>query len=184
MGGSQGAAFLNEQGPEVAHAITQTGRTIRVHHQVGRGDVEPVKKAYAEYNIEATVEPFIKDMASVYSENHVALARSGALSVSELWGSATPSVFVPFPYAVDDHQTLNANAMAQIGAAHVIQQKDSTTESLSEAVLELAQSSEHYNALRERMNESSPEDAAKEIAREILHFAGYTAELTATGGAV
>ncbi|HIG17641.1 MAG TPA: undecaprenyldiphospho-muramoylpentapeptide beta-N-acetylglucosaminyltransferase [Candidatus Handelsmanbacteria bacterium] len=182
MGGSQGAAFLNEQGPEVARTLSEHGRDLRVHHQVGRGDVHAVKAAYAQVGVEAKVESFIKDMASVYAENHIALARSGALSVSELWGSATPSVFVPFPFAVDDHQTLNAGAMALNGAAQVIQQSESTTEKLANAVLSLTQSQEQYNALRISLNESAPEDAASEIAQEILHLAGYTAQLESQGG--
>jgi UDP-N-acetylglucosamine--N-acetylmuramyl-(pentapeptide) pyrophosphoryl-undecaprenol N-acetylglucosamine transferase len=182
MGGSQGAAFLNEQGPEVARTLSEHGRDLRVHHQVGRGDVDAVKAAYAQVGVEAKVESFIKDMASVYAENHIALARSGALSVSELWGSATPSVFVPFPFAVDDHQTLNAGAMALNGAAQVIQQSESTTEKLANAVLSLTQSQEQYNALRISLNESAPEDAASEIAQEILHLAGYTAQLESQGG--
>jgi UDP-N-acetylglucosamine--N-acetylmuramyl-(pentapeptide) pyrophosphoryl-undecaprenol N-acetylglucosamine transferase len=190
MGGSQGAHFLNLQGPEVARILKQQGRDLRVHHQAGRSPtgVETVQAAYAKVGVEAKVEPFIKDMPAVYAENHIALARSGALSVSELWGSATPSVFVPFPYAVDDHQTLNANAMAQTGAARVIQQPpvgtkiEASSDMLANAVLELVENLDDYNALRIRMNESAPEDAAAEIAQEILNIAGFTPQLEISGG--
>lgn len=182
MGGSQGAAFLNEQGPEVARALTQKGKVLQVHHQVGRGDVVSVQQAYANAGIEAKVESFIDDMASVYQQNHLALARSGALSVSELWGSATPSVFIPFPYAVDDHQTLNGNAMADTGAARVIQQSESTTESIVEAISALTESESHYNSLRAALNESAPKDAAGQIAQEVLHLAGYSPQLESEEG--
>ncbi|MBR56609.1 MAG: undecaprenyldiphospho-muramoylpentapeptide beta-N-acetylglucosaminyltransferase [Myxococcales bacterium] len=168
MGGSQGAAFLNENGPAIAALLASRGYELQVHHQIGRGNLDEVQAAYKNIAIEAHVEPFIDDMAAAYRNCHIALARSGALSVSELWTSATPAVFVPFPYAVDDHQTHNAASMVETGAAAVIQQRECSVEALCDALESHCTSAAIYAERRQALRDSAPHRAAEECARQIL----------------
>ena len=175
MGGSQGALFLNENAPEAVRKLQEQIGKVQVHHQCGRHDSEEIEAAYAKAGIPAKVEPFIKDMASAYENTHIALARSGALSVSELWSSATPSVFVPFPYATDDHQYHNAQNMVETGAARVIRQEDSTAEELSQALYSLVQNHEAFEENREALRNSARKESAKQIAKATLELAGIDA---------
>ncbi len=168
MGGSQGAAFLNENGPAVAALLASRGHELQVHHQIGRGNLDEVQTAYKNIAIHAYVEPFIADMAAAYRNCHIALARAGALSVSELWTSATPAVFVPFPYAVDDHQTHNAASMVETGAASVIQQDECSVENLCDALESHCATADIYAERRQALRDSAPQRAAEECARQIL----------------
>ena len=174
MGGSQGALFLNENAPVAARALQDAVGPIQVHHQCGNHDIQTIRNAYAEKSVEAHVEPFIRDMAGAYENTHIALARAGALSVSELWCSATPSVFVPFPYATDDHQRHNAENMAETGAARVLRQEDAKPPALAEALISLVGSTEKFEAHRSSLKESAKNRAAQQIADATLRLAGIT----------
>jgi len=172
MGGSQGALFLNQNAPNAVQKLQEKLGEVHVHHQCGRHDADTIKAAYAQHNIQAHVEPFIKDMAAAYEGTHLALARSGALSVSELWCSATPSVFVPFPYATDDHQHHNAQNMASTGAARVLRQENATEGDLAAALYSLVESETQYQEHRTALRDSARNQSAEQIARETLRIAG------------
>jgi UDP-N-acetylglucosamine--N-acetylmuramyl-(pentapeptide) pyrophosphoryl-undecaprenol N-acetylglucosamine transferase len=187
MGGSQGASFLNEVAPMAVSQLKSAGKNVTVHHQVGRGDPDPVISAYKDMGVTARVEPFITDMAAAYAEADIALARSGALSVSELWVANIPSVFVPFPHAVDDHQFHNGACMEATSGARVIDQKNATPESLASLMESLTTDQRSYQILRNKLRASAPKNASERIASEILRAAGLDeAKETmspATGGA-
>lgn len=120
VGGSQGAAALNRVVPE---AIAQVpGRAIDVWHQVGRLDGGETGKRYAALGIEARVEPFIEDVATAYAWAGLVLCRAGASTVFELCAAGAPAILVPYPYAVDDHQSANARYLAERGAAILLPQ--------------------------------------------------------------
>ena len=122
VGGSQGAAALNRVVPE---AIAQvSGRAIDVWHQVGRLDGGETGKRYAALGIEARVEPFIEDVAAAYAWAGLVLCRAGASTVFELCAAGAPAILVPYPYAVDDHQSANARYLAERGAAILLPQGD------------------------------------------------------------
>jgi UDP-N-acetylglucosamine--N-acetylmuramyl-(pentapeptide) pyrophosphoryl-undecaprenol N-acetylglucosamine transferase len=116
FGGSQGALALNRIVPT---ALAQVEKQYRpsVMHQTGRGRVETTRAAYQTLGIEADVCEFIDDMAAAYTWADFVIARSGALTVAELAAAGLPSVLVPFPAAVDDHQTVNAKYLESRGAA-------------------------------------------------------------------
>lgn len=119
VGGSQGARVFNRELPEILVPLIQRyGITIR--HQTGAALYEAVQAHYAASGVTVQVEPFIHDMVSAYAQADLVIARSGALTVSELAAAAMPAILIPFPQAVDDHQTQNAQWLVQAGAALLI----------------------------------------------------------------
>ena len=123
IGGSQGAKSLNEQLPEKLKAVaSQFG--IEVTHQTGVSGKDQVDDQYQALDLDATVVAFISRMDEAYREADIVVCRAGALTVSELASAAMPSVLIPFPYAVDDHQTKNGQQLQNAGAAVVVQEKD------------------------------------------------------------
>jgi len=130
FGGSQGAARLNAVLPA---AIGELPAALRpaVLHQTGKHNFEETVQAYRSRGIEADVRPFIDDMASAYGWADLAVCRSGALTVTELAAAGVPAILVPFPAAVDDHQTRNAQYAVQAGAAKLLPEGDLTPISLA-----------------------------------------------------
>jgi UDP-N-acetylglucosamine--N-acetylmuramyl-(pentapeptide) pyrophosphoryl-undecaprenol N-acetylglucosamine transferase len=130
FGGSQGAARLNVVLPA---AIAELPEALRpeVLHQTGRHNFEETVHAYKSRGIEADVRPFIDDMASAYGWADLAVCRSGALTVAELAAAGVPSILVPFPAAVDDHQTRNAEYVVRAGAARLLPESVLTPNSLA-----------------------------------------------------
>ena len=135
VGGSLGAQALNKVLPQ-ALARMNTEERPEVWHQAGGKLIDAARASYAEAGFELSerlrVEPFIEDIAAAYSWADVVLCRAGALTVAELAAAGVGSVLVPFPHAVDDHQTHNAAVLAQAGAAEIIQQRDLSAERLAE----------------------------------------------------
>ncbi len=124
LGGSLGAQAVNEILPTVLAPLSPEQRP-EVWHQVGKRNYEAAAAAYAAEGVsDVRVVPFIEDMAAAYGWADLVLCRSGALTVSELAIAGVGSILVPFPHAVDDHQTGNAQFLSQAGAGKLIQQKD------------------------------------------------------------
>ncbi len=127
MGGSLGALKLNEVVPQAVAALS---RSVEVWHQCGDRHLEATRTYYASAGIDACIEAFIDDMAEAYAWADLVIARAGALTVSELTQVGIAAILVPYPYAVDDHQTANANVLVERGAAILIADKDLTETSL------------------------------------------------------
>lgn len=123
VGGSLGAQALNETVPQAMAKLPVEQRPA-VGHQAGRGKDEATRAAYKDAGVEAWVVEFIDDMAEAYTWADLIICRSGALTVSELAAAGVAALLVPYPYAVDDHQTANGNYLAKAGAALLIQQRD------------------------------------------------------------
>ncbi|MFZ5722358.1 MAG: undecaprenyldiphospho-muramoylpentapeptide beta-N-acetylglucosaminyltransferase [Pseudomonadota bacterium] len=121
VGGSLGAQALNAQVPDALSRVAR-GRTVSVRHQTGRKDVEITRGHYARVALAAEVTAFIDDMAAAYAWADLIVCRAGALTVSEVAAAGLPAIFVPFPHAVDDHQTHNATHLVQAGAARLLPQ--------------------------------------------------------------
>jgi UDP-N-acetylglucosamine--N-acetylmuramyl-(pentapeptide) pyrophosphoryl-undecaprenol N-acetylglucosamine transferase len=135
FGGSQGARQINEAMIEAAPSLDAA--SVKVFHQTGAADRERVASAYAKAGIEASVVDFERDMPSRYGWADLAVCRSGALTVAELTIAALPALFVPYPHAADDHQAANARAMADVGAARVLDSRSLTGERLAAALRDL-----------------------------------------------
>lgn len=135
LGGSQGARALNRTVPE---ALARLGRTdLVVRHQCGAKMVDDARAAYGAAGVAATIEPFIADMAAAYAWADLVVCRAGALTLAELCAAGVPAVLVPYPHAVDDHQTRNAEALLDAGAAVLVPEAALTAETLATALAPL-----------------------------------------------
>jgi UDP-N-acetylglucosamine--N-acetylmuramyl-(pentapeptide) pyrophosphoryl-undecaprenol N-acetylglucosamine transferase len=136
FGGSQGAARLNAVVPA---ALAELPPALRpeVLHQTGRTGLDETVAAYRTRGIEADVRPFIDDMAGAYGWADLAVCRAGALTVAELAAAGVPAVLVPFPAAVDDHQTRNAEHVVRAGAAVLLPESTLTPLTLAATLREL-----------------------------------------------
>lgn len=130
VGGSLGAQALNERIPQALAALPAERRP-HVVHQSGRQHLDTLRANYAAAGVDAEVRDYIEDMAAAYRDCDFAICRAGAITVAELACAGVPAVLVPFPFAVDDHQTGNAEFLADAGAAWLIQQKDLTPQTLA-----------------------------------------------------
>ncbi|HET8706611.1 MAG TPA: undecaprenyldiphospho-muramoylpentapeptide beta-N-acetylglucosaminyltransferase [Pseudomonadales bacterium] len=152
LGGSQGAKAINELMPEALARIDLNDRP-QVIHQAGKNLIQATQEKYSALKVAATVTPFLHDMAAAYADADLVVCRSGALTVSELAAAGVGAVLIPFPFAVDDHQTKNAEFLANHGAAVLIQQRDLSAEKLADLLIKLCQSREPLlkmaNAARE-----------------------------------
>ena len=129
VGGSLGAQVLNEVLP-AALARLPSGVRPQVRHQAGRGKAEGARAAYRDAGVDAEVSEFLDDMAGAYAWADLVVCRAGALTVSELAAAGVGSVLVPYPHAVDDHQTRNAAFLADAGAARLLPQAGLSAERL------------------------------------------------------
>jgi len=130
VGGSLGAQALNERVPQ-ALALLPADQRPQVVHQSGRQHLDALRTNYAAAGVEAEVRDYIEDMAAAYRDCDFAICRAGAMTVAELACAGVPAVLVPFPFAVDDHQTGNAEFLSDAGAAWLMQQKDLSAEKLA-----------------------------------------------------
>ena len=136
VGGSLGAQALNQRLPE-AMALLPAEHRPEIRHQAGRDKDLATREAYAAQAIDAEVSAFIDDMATAYEWADLVVCRAGALTVAELAAAAKPALFVPFPYAVDDHQTANAGALVKAGAAQLLPEHELSGASLAERLTTL-----------------------------------------------
>ncbi|WP_298449649.1 undecaprenyldiphospho-muramoylpentapeptide beta-N-acetylglucosaminyltransferase [uncultured Marinobacter sp.] len=155
VGGSLGAQVFNQQLPEALALLPEQERP-QVRHQCGERHLEDARASYNEHGVSASVEPFIKDMAEAYGWADVVLCRSGALTVSELCAAGIGAVLVPFPHAVDDHQTKNGQQLVNAKAAILIPQSRLTPAVLAETLGDLA---------RDRARVMDMAKAARTLAR-------------------
>jgi UDP-N-acetylglucosamine--N-acetylmuramyl-(pentapeptide) pyrophosphoryl-undecaprenol N-acetylglucosamine transferase len=134
-GGSQGATRVNEL---ASQAIVQMADSaVTVVHQTGAKDVEAIRDVYAKAGVSAEVHAFIQEMAIEYGKADVIVARAGATTVAELAIAGKPAIFIPYPFAADNHQEINAREMAEAGAALMYRQADLTPEILAKTLGEL-----------------------------------------------
>jgi UDP-N-acetylglucosamine--N-acetylmuramyl-(pentapeptide) pyrophosphoryl-undecaprenol N-acetylglucosamine transferase len=130
LGGSQGALALNQFVPAALALLPADKRPV-VRHQAGQNTLDQARAAYDAHSVQVELTPYIEDMAGAYGWADLVICRSGALTVAELSAAGLAAIFVPFPAAVDDHQTANARPMVNVGAAEVIQQSALSDESFA-----------------------------------------------------
>lgn len=179
IGGSQGATRLNTVVPFALARLRQTGTTeippIDVRHQAGERWVEAGRQSYASAGVRADVRPFIEDMAEAYSWADLVICRAGALTVSELAAAGVGAILVPFPAAVDDHQTQNAQYLVGEGAAVLIADRELTAERLAEELQRLCVGRGKLLAMAERARLLARPRAADDLAASCLRLAGGAA---------
>lgn len=131
VGGSLGAKGLNDVLPQALALIPQGSRP-RVVHQSGAKHIEALRANYAAAGVEAELLPFIDDMAHALAEADLVICRAGASTVTEIAAIGAAALFVPFPFAADDHQTRNAQFLVAVGGGWLVQQRDLTAQKLAE----------------------------------------------------
>ncbi|MBN9342370.1 MAG: undecaprenyldiphospho-muramoylpentapeptide beta-N-acetylglucosaminyltransferase [Comamonadaceae bacterium] len=131
VGGSLGAKALNEIVPQALALMPEAARP-QVTHQSGAAQIDALRAHYAAAGVQADLTPFIEDTASAFAQADVVVCRAGASTVTELAAVGAAAVFVPFPAAVDDHQTTNAQFLVQAGGGWLVQQRDLTPGGLAQ----------------------------------------------------
>ena len=165
VGGSLGASRLNAVVP---FAVKQSGLDLQVRHQSGERGIDAARAAYAQAGVTADVSPFIDDMARAYAEADLVICRAGALTISELAAVGVASVLVPFPAAVDDHQTFNAQYLVREGAAVLIADRDLTADRLATELKSLCAGRGKLLAMAERARLVAKPRAAEDLAAVCL----------------
>jgi len=161
VGGSLGASALNDLVPK-ALARLPGGRRPQVVHQSGRQHLDALRANYAAAGVEAEVRDYIEDMAAAYQSCDFAICRAGAMTVAELACAGVPAVLVPFPFAVDDHQTGNAEFLADAGAAWLLQQRDLDAEKLAALIGGLDRTT--LAAMSDKARALAKPDATRQVA--------------------
>ncbi len=171
IGGSLGAARLNEIVPEAVARIDREARP-EIRHQTGRANLDATRAAYERQGVEARIEPFIDDMAAAYGWADLVICRSGAMTVFELAAAGVGSILVPYPYAVDDHQTANAEYLAAAGAALVRQQHELGSEWLADTISRFTQQRDSLVNMAKAARRLAKPDAASEVADRCMQRGG------------
>lgn len=162
LGGSLGAEVLNEFLPKAVSALPEHLRPS-ILHQTGKKHFEQTIKRYAQLGLKANLQAFLDPISDAYEWADLVLCRAGALTVSELCAAGLGAIFVPYPYAVDDHQTANAHYMVQHEAALCIQQSDLSIEKLGENIKYFAQNLEECHKMAQRAYELRQTNVTEKI---------------------
>jgi len=170
LGGSQGARAINGTVPKVIAQLC-TKHVFDIRHQCGEKMLDETRRAYAEVGVDASIEPFITDMAAAYGWADLVIGRAGALTIAEICAAGVASVLVPFPGAVDDHQARNADYLKQRDAGDWLRQDAQLESGLRERVDALAENREQLLAMAKAARAASFPDAASRVASIVLQEA-------------
>jgi UDP-N-acetylglucosamine--N-acetylmuramyl-(pentapeptide) pyrophosphoryl-undecaprenol N-acetylglucosamine transferase len=168
LGGSQGAAILNEVVPQ-AVALAAPASRPHVVHQSGTAHIETVRANYERARVQADVIAFVDDMAARYAEADLLICRAGASTIAELAAAGVPAVLIPFPYAVDDHQTHNARFLSERGGAVLIPQSELTPKKLAGLLAQLDR--EKLLAMARAARAAAKPDATRAVAEACMRLA-------------
>jgi UDP-N-acetylglucosamine--N-acetylmuramyl-(pentapeptide) pyrophosphoryl-undecaprenol N-acetylglucosamine transferase len=169
LGGSLGAQALNETVPAALARMAEDERP-EVWHQAGKRNLVDAERAYQTQQVAGRVVPFIEDMAAAYQWADVVVCRAGALTVSELACVGLPAILVPFPHAVDDHQTANARFLENSGAAVIVPQVELTAERLAGLLKDEFCDRQQILERARRARSVARLDAAEQVASHCLEF--------------
>ena len=167
LGGSQGALVLNQRVPQ-ALALLRESELPKVWHQAGGQLHQAAEAAYRDAGITARLTPFIEDIAEAYGWADLVVCRAGALTIAELAVAGVGALLVPFPFAVDDHQTANAHFLAQGGAALLVQQAELNAERLAAILRDLLGDRTQLLRMAEAARSLAKIEAAEQVARVCL----------------
>lgn len=170
IGGSLGAQVFNQQLPRALALMPEADRPD-VRHQCGEKNLEAARAAYDEAGVSASIEPFIRDMAEAYGWADLVICRAGALTVSELCAAGIGAVLVPFPHAVDDHQTRNGQHMVKAGAAILVPQPKLNPEVLAETLKDLATDRKRILTMAKAARSLARPDATERVVNYCLEAA-------------
>ncbi|HUU50171.1 MAG TPA: undecaprenyldiphospho-muramoylpentapeptide beta-N-acetylglucosaminyltransferase [Nitrospinota bacterium] len=163
FGGSQGAQSINRAVIEGLEYLKEFKDSIRIIHQVGKGNEELMKKEYEKRCFLASVQPFIYNIVDKYKEADLIICRAGATTLSELTVAGKASILIPFPFSANNHQEINARKLQMSGAAEMILEKDLTGEFLAKKILELMKDRGKLKDMCFKSKKMAVTDAAEKI---------------------
>jgi len=174
FGGSQGAHAINEAMVAALPRLKELPVTLRIKHQTGAADFEKVNAAYAAagWSEQAQVRSYIDNMMSDFAQADLVICRAGATTTAELIAAGKASIMIPFPYAADDHQRKNAEALQAAGAARMIVQQELSGERLAKEINELAEAPEQLTRMENASKSLAHGDAAAAAVDLIQELAG------------
>jgi UDP-N-acetylglucosamine--N-acetylmuramyl-(pentapeptide) pyrophosphoryl-undecaprenol N-acetylglucosamine transferase len=171
LGGSLGAKTLNETAPAALALIAET-LDIQVWHQTGELHYVEVKKLYEHQGVSAKVrlDAFIEDMAEAYTWADLVLCRAGALTIAELCVAGIASILVPYPYAIDDHQTANARYLSSKGCALLIPESELDINKLAKLISDIAGTPKRLFEMSDLTRQQARPQATRDVAELCLGF--------------
>jgi UDP-N-acetylglucosamine--N-acetylmuramyl-(pentapeptide) pyrophosphoryl-undecaprenol N-acetylglucosamine transferase len=135
VGGSQGATAINKGFAETLAYLNARGRNPAVIHQTGETDYKRVVKDYRDRGLRAELLPFIQNMTSAYNRADLVISRAGATTLFEMAALGKPSILIPYPYAANQHQEINASSLVRAGGAEMIHQSDLNAKTLAQVLI-------------------------------------------------
>ena len=170
FGGSPGARGINSLFLEALKHLKAGGTDLKIVHQTGSADLERVAADYKEMGVEADVRAFIHDMPQAFRSADLLICRAGATSIAEITACGKAAILVPFPYAVHDHQTKNAEVLARRGAAILVAERDLTGEGLAGLVAGLLADPRRIREMEAKSRALGNAKAASDIVDECLRL--------------
>jgi len=171
IGGSQGARFINELFMKLAPELRELQGLFFIH-QTGEKDFSRVKMAYERLGLQAEVHPFIKEMGWAYSQADLVVSRAGAASVAEICALRKPSILIPYPYAIKDHQAANAKVLVQAGGALMFREEEIRPEEFGKLLFELAKDPLRREKMAQNLQNVLPQNALETILAETEALVG------------
>lgn len=163
-GGSQGAHRLNERVVEAIKELGELGKGMTIIHQTGEKDREGVEKQYRDLGIQAEVVDFIRDMPNAYARADLIVCRAGATTLAEITVARKASILVPFPFATDNHQEVNARSLVTAGAALMFRESELDGQKLASAIRQLHDDPDKRKKMERASGALGKPEAAREIA--------------------
>jgi UDP-N-acetylglucosamine--N-acetylmuramyl-(pentapeptide) pyrophosphoryl-undecaprenol N-acetylglucosamine transferase len=171
IGGSQGAHSINTTVVEALSHLTRK-EDLYFIHQTGAADEQVVKEAYQHSNVQARVQSFFRHMAPLYKQADLIICRAGATTVAEVTAMGKAVIFIPFPFAADNHQALNADTLAREGAAEMILEKDLSARGLGQKIEYYASHPQALAAMAAKAAQRGHPDAATAIVDDCYRLLG------------
>jgi UDP-N-acetylglucosamine--N-acetylmuramyl-(pentapeptide) pyrophosphoryl-undecaprenol N-acetylglucosamine transferase len=168
VGGSLGAQALNEALPKALAILSEQERP-NILHQTGKKHFETVRQLYAQAGVGADIRAFLEDMANQYAMADVVICRAGALTIAELAAAGVASVLIPFPFAVDDHQTYNAKFLSEQSAAVLLPQKELCAEKLAQLLRDFSR--EKLSVMAQAARKLAKPEATQSVAKVCMELA-------------
>jgi UDP-N-acetylglucosamine--N-acetylmuramyl-(pentapeptide) pyrophosphoryl-undecaprenol N-acetylglucosamine transferase len=172
VGGSGGAHRLNVAAVEAVARLGARGSGMRIVHQTGTADADETRRRYGEIGADADVRAFFTEMAPLYEEADLVLCRAGATTIAELLIAGLPAILVPYPYAADDHQRRNAEAVQAGGAATLILDRDLAPERLANELAGLLEDADRRQRMGAAARALGRPEASRLVAEQCAMLAG------------
>ena len=167
VGGSQGARAINRAFVKALETLKRKGREPRVIHQTGQTDYANTVEEYRLRKLKGDISPFVQDMALAYHRADIVLSRAGATTVSELAALGKPAILIPYPFAANRHQEINARMLVQAGGAEMIIQKDLRGDGLAGLLIKYMDDNKVLEKMGRRALKAGRRDAARVIVDQL-----------------